>query len=264
MRTEPFISRADPYQAAIRLALTPRAPARMRVRFALANWPSPARLPLATLEKVKREWGARELWYSGHMTVRTRTAALVPGGATLNMTAAPEGRTQTLAESAAITWARDLSEAATRRTASGDTAMVEIAFDAAPGTTYTFTDLVSLVSSIERAEPASRAARSAAGARTLGYDAIAARSAAAWRRRWQTDIEIDGDPSLQRGARSMSFFLLCSGDSGTALAIPPMWLSSAGYYGHVFWDSDTWMFPALESPMGGIASAVPESPLQRR
>src|SRR5260370_35290289 len=24
-----------------------------------------------------------------------------------------------------------------------------------------------------------------------------------------------------------------------------MGLSSAGYYGHVFWDADTWMFPAL-------------------
>src|SRR3569832_2820322 len=161
------------------------------------------------------------------------------------MNAAPEGRTQTLALSATIAWARDLSGAAPRTTASGDTAMVEIAFDAAPGTTYTFTDLVSLVSSIDRAEPASRAARSAATARTLGYDAVAARSAASWRRRWQTDIEIDGDPSLQRVVRSMLFYLLCSGDSGTALALPPMGLSSAGYYGHVFWDSDTWMFPAL-------------------
>jgi protein-glucosylgalactosylhydroxylysine glucosidase len=43
----------------------------------------------------------------------------------------------------------------------------------------------------------------------------------------------------------MLFYLLCSADSGTRLGIPPMGLSSAGYYGHVFWDSDTWMFPAL-------------------
>ena len=56
---------------------------------------------------------------------------------------------------------------------------------------------------------------------------------------------IDGDPELQRVVRSMLFYLLCSADSGTAMGIPPMGLSSGGYYGHVFWDSDTWMFPAL-------------------
>ncbi|HSU93880.1 MAG TPA: hypothetical protein VLI43_09230 [Gemmatimonadaceae bacterium] len=245
VRTETFISRADPYQAAIRIALTPHAATRMRVRFALANWSPPQRLPLATLQKVKREWGPRELWYAGHMAVRTRSAALTPGGGTLVMTAMPDGRTQTLSEAAAIGWARDLNGVATRTTASGDTAMLEIAFDAAPGRTYTFSDLVSVVSSLEGAQPASQATRRAAAARRLGYDAIAVRSAASWRKRWETDIEIDGDPALQRVVRSMLFYLLCSADSGTGLAIPPMGLSSAGYYGHVFWDSDTWMFPAL-------------------
>jgi trehalose/maltose hydrolase-like predicted phosphorylase len=43
----------------------------------------------------------------------------------------------------------------------------------------------------------------------------------------------------------MLFYLLCSADSGTAIGIPPMGLSSGGYYGHMFWDSDTWMFPSL-------------------
>jgi trehalose/maltose hydrolase-like predicted phosphorylase len=190
------------------------------------------------------------------MVVRARSATLVAGGATLGMTATPDGRTQTLAESAAITWARDLGGLTTHTTASGDSAMIEIAFDAAPGKTYTFSDLVSLVSSIERGEPAMQAARSAAAARRLGYDAVAARSAASWRKRWQTDIEIDGDPSLQRVVRSMLFYLLCSGDSGTALAIPPMGLSSAGYYGHVFWDSDTWMFPALVLTHPDIAQSL--------
>ena len=43
----------------------------------------------------------------------------------------------------------------------------------------------------------------------------------------------------------MLFYLLCSADSGTGMGIPPMGLSSGGYYGHIFWDSDTWMFPSL-------------------
>src|SRR5262249_23874524 len=87
--------------------------------------------------------------------------------------------------------------------------------------------------------------REAAAARTAGYDSLSAASARAWRQRWDTDIEIDGDPALQRLVRSMLFYLLSSTDAGTALGIPPMGLSSGGYYGHVFWDSDTWMFPPL-------------------
>jgi trehalose/maltose hydrolase-like predicted phosphorylase len=43
----------------------------------------------------------------------------------------------------------------------------------------------------------------------------------------------------------MLFYLLASGAEGTALGIPPMGLSGGGYYGHIFWDSDTWMFPPL-------------------
>lgn len=245
VRVETFISRADPSQAGIRIVLVPRAAARMRVRFALANWPPPKRLPLATLEKVKPEWGPRELWYPGHMIVRSRTATLATDGGRLEMTAMPDGRTLSLAESATIHWARALRGAATHTTASGDTAMVEIAFDASAGQAYEFSDLVSLVSSLETRQPAARASSRATYARGVGYDAIAARSAASWRRRWETDIEIDGDPAMQRVVRSMLFYLLCSADSGTALAIPPMGLSSAGYYGHVFWDSDTWMFPSL-------------------
>jgi trehalose/maltose hydrolase-like predicted phosphorylase len=179
------------------------------------------------------------------MVVRTRAATRRAGGALLSLTASPQGRTSTLAEAAAIAWPRDLPRAAARTVALGDTALVEIAFDAAPGRTYTFAQLVSLVSSAETAHPLAVANRRVEEARSRGYDGIAAANARAWARRWESDIVLDGDPALQRVVRSMLFYLLCSADSGTALGIPPMGLSSAGYYGHVFWDSDTWMFPSL-------------------
>ena len=245
VRVETFISRADPHLAVIRLALVPHSAGPMRVRFALAGWRPPHRLALATLTKPQPEWGPAELWYAGHMAVRTRAAALQPDGARLSMTAAPDGRTTTLAEAAAVSWTRNLPGARARTVTSGDTAMVELSFDASPGLTYTFTYMVSMLSSVESPQPLAQATRDAAAARSRGYGALAAANAAAWQRRWETDIEIDGDPALQRLVRSMLFYLLCSADSGTGLAIPPMGLSSAGYYGHVFWDSDTWMFPAL-------------------
>jgi trehalose/maltose hydrolase-like predicted phosphorylase len=54
----------------------------------------------------------------------------------------------------------------------------------------------------------------------------------------------------------MLFYVLCSSDSGMSLGIPPMGLSSAGYYGHIFWDSDTWMFPPLLTTHPDIAQSL--------
>jgi hypothetical protein len=129
--------------------------------------------------------------------------------------------------------------------AAGDSALVEIAFEALPGRTYTFSQLTSIVSSDESPRALEQATRELDAARSRGVDRLAADNSQAWAKRWETDIEIEGNPELQRVARSMLFYLLCSADSATKLGIPPMGLSSGGYYGHIFWDSDTWMFPTL-------------------
>jgi trehalose/maltose hydrolase-like predicted phosphorylase len=245
VRVETFVSRADPRLGAVRLSLAPQYPGRLRVRFALAGWPAPRRLPLARLERSEPGWKPADIWYPGHMIVRSRSAARAAGGARLAMTSTPEGRTTTLAQVAAIRWDTGLRQPILRSAASGDTAMVELAFDAAPGRSYTFSQIVGLESSADGPNPLPRAVRRVQTAQSHGFEALAARNARAWQRRWETDIEIDGDPALQRVVRSMLFYLLCSADSGTRLGIPPMGLSSAGYYGHIFWDSDTWMFPSL-------------------
>ncbi|HEV7365236.1 MAG TPA: hypothetical protein VGN76_05285, partial [Gemmatimonadales bacterium] len=121
---------------------------------------------------------------------------------------------------------------------------------------YTFTQIVSSASSADGPSPLPLLTRQAQTAQARGYEALAADNARAWRRRWQTDIEITGDPQLQRVVRSMLFYLLCSADSGTRLGIPPMGLSNAGYYGHVFWDSDTWMFPSLLATHPDVAHSL--------
>src|SRR6185312_14513666 len=130
-------------------------------------------------------------------------------------------------------------------TASGDTAAVEIAFDVSPGHSYAFFQAGSITSSDEAPGPLERATHAAEAARGRGFERLATDNARAWLRRWETDVEIEGNPELQRVVHSMLFYLLCSADSGTRLGIPPMGLSSGGYYGHIFWDSDTWMFPSL-------------------
>jgi len=59
------------------------------------------------------------------------------------------------------------------------------------------------------------------------------------------DIRIEGDPEAQQVAHSNLFYLLSSTAPGSDHSIPPMGLSSNVYGGHIFWDADVWMLPAL-------------------
>jgi protein-glucosylgalactosylhydroxylysine glucosidase len=242
---ETFASRADPSLAAVKLELTPKQPGRMKIRFAIAGLPPPRRLPLGKLERAPPDWKPDDIWYPGHMFVRGRNVVRRPGGARLTMMSSPVGRKITLGQAAAVKWPTNLPGAMVRTVSVGDTALVEISFDAEAGRTYSFSEIASAVASPEVPHPLARATDNAEAAGRRGYAGIAADNAQVWRRRWGSDIEIEGDPAMQRAVRSMLFYLLCSADSGTRLGIPPMGLSSGGYYGHIFWDSDTWMFPPL-------------------
>ena len=65
-----------------------------------------------------------------------------------------------------------------------------------------------------------------ASPKALGYEAVAGASEAAWKRRWQSDIEIDGPVEDQQAVRSFLFYLRSSIAPGARRAIAPMALSS--------------------------------------
>jgi trehalose/maltose hydrolase-like predicted phosphorylase len=240
---ETFVSRADSHLTAVRLDLTPRASGRIRVRVALVGQPPPRRLQLATLPRADPAWQPANIWYPGHMAVRSRAATRRQSGALLALTSTPAGRTVVLAQAARIVWPPGLRGATARTEAAGDSAWVEVAFDGEAGRTYGFTQVTAFTSDAK--DPRAAASSEAEAAQARGWHALAAENAVAWGRRWETDIEVQGDTALQRVVRSMLFYLLASAAEGTDLGIPPMGLSSGGYYGHIFWDSDTWMFPPL-------------------
>ena len=104
VRVESFVSRADPHLAAIRLDLTPRFNGRLRVRFAVAGRTPPRRLPLATLPRADPKWRPADVWYPGHMNVRSKSAKPRPGGASLVVVSTPEGRMVELTQAALVTW----------------------------------------------------------------------------------------------------------------------------------------------------------------
>jgi trehalose/maltose hydrolase-like predicted phosphorylase len=258
VRVETFVSRADPHLAAMQLEIVPRYVGRLRVRFTIAGQPPPHRLALARIQRAEPAWRPADIWYPGRLSVTGRNAVIGAGEARLSVTSRAEGNPATVAQEATVNWPRGLQGVSTRTTAHGDSAVVEVAFDASPGQSYTFSQMVHVATSRDGADPLAVAKRAAAQASERGYAWARDASARAWRERWKTDIEIDGDPRLQRLVRSMLFYLLCSADSGTALGIAPMGLANAGYYGHVFWDSDTWMFPPLLVTHPDIARSLVE------
>lgn len=68
---------------------------------------------------------------------------------------------------------------------------------------------------------------------------------AAWEALWERDIEIEGDDEAQQVVRACLFYLLSSIRPENDQGVPPMGLSAAAFNGHVFWDMDSWMLPAL-------------------
>ncbi|MDO8588922.1 MAG: glycosyl hydrolase family 65 protein [Armatimonadota bacterium] len=93
--------------------------------------------------------------------------------------------------------------------------------------------------------PVAQALAAMKSARAIGAAALIAEHKAAWRKLWTSDIKIEGDPEAQQVVHSCMFYLLQSVRKGNDWSVPPTGLSAAAWSGHVFWDADTWMFPAL-------------------
>jgi trehalose/maltose hydrolase-like predicted phosphorylase len=68
---------------------------------------------------------------------------------------------------------------------------------------------------------------------------------AAWDDIWKSDIVIEGDDQMQQEVRSMLYHLYAFSRAGTDYSLSPMGLSGLGYNGHVFWDTEIWMYPPL-------------------
>lgn len=66
-----------------------------------------------------------------------------------------------------------------------------------------------------------------------------------WEALWKGDIIVEGDPASQQDIRLALYHLYAFGRGDSDLSIAPMGLSSQGYNGHIFWDTELWMFPPL-------------------
>ncbi|NDP27177.1 MAG: glycoside hydrolase family 65 protein [Flavobacterium sp.] len=79
----------------------------------------------------------------------------------------------------------------------------------------------------------------------LGYSKLVASHKLEWEKLWKNDIEIDGDNEAQIDVRLGLYSLYSSITNGFELSIPPCGLAETGWGGHIFWDAELWMYPAL-------------------
>jgi trehalose/maltose hydrolase-like predicted phosphorylase len=113
------------------------------------------------------------------------------------------------------------------------------------GETYRFSIVGSSITSAHHDDPLNEAERMTIYAKLQGRDRLISFHNKAWDELWKGDIVIEGDAKSQQDVHSMLYHLYSFVREGTALSPSPMGLSGLGYNGHVFWDTELWMFPAI-------------------
>lgn len=131
------------------------------------------------------------------------------------------------------------------------------------GETYRFSIAGSSITSAHHDDPLNEAERATIFAKLEGRERLLQFHTKAWEELWKSDITIEGDPQAQQDVHSMLYHLYSFTREGTALSPSPMGLSGLGYNGHVFWDTELWMYPALLVLHPELAKSMIEYRFQR-
>jgi len=131
------------------------------------------------------------------------------------------------------------------------------------GETYRFSIAGSSITSAHHDDPLNEAERATIFAKLEGRDRLLQFHQKAWDELWKSDIIIEGDAQAQQDVHSMLYHLYSFTREGTALSPSPMGLSGLGYNGHVFWDTELWMYPALLVIHPELAKSMIEYRYQR-
>ena len=131
------------------------------------------------------------------------------------------------------------------------------------GQTYRFGMVASTCSTAHYQDPLNEAERLSIFARLEGIESLKARHEAEWENLWESDIEIDGDPSSEKDIKFLLYHLYSFVRKGAAYSLSPVGLSGLGYNGHVFWDTELWMFPPLLLLQPELAKSLLEYRFER-
>lgn len=258
VRSVTFVSESSPHLAVAHLSLTPNYDGWVRLSFPLTLWKRHTpRFPLGRLSGPQQDeaLAARDLSLQPHLPATPDRAALwYPGytevtqiggdarALTLSLSGRAEnGLPMAMAAAVALPAQAQRAKVSVRRDARH--LALDVILHVAKRRTYAFTKYVAL-SRAGWGGGAGEDLTLARHARTQGFEELARLQRSAWEALWQSDIVIEGDARAQQVAHAQLYDLLASSTPDTAWATGPCGLTLC-YAGHVFWDSDTWMFPAL-------------------
>ncbi|MFL5802015.1 MAG: glycoside hydrolase family 65 protein [Roseiflexaceae bacterium] len=118
-------------------------------------------------------------------------------------------------------------------------------WDAQQGHVYELRKLVAVVTSRDAPDPAAEARRILAGLVEQGGAALLSAQSRAWAARWErSDAEIAGDTETQRAVRFARYHLIGAAHAGDERAsVGARSLTGERYRGHVFWDTEIFVWP---------------------
>jgi len=253
-----LVSEASPHLAVTQLKVTPDYDGMVQLSFALLLWAEHApRFPLAQLSgpEIEEAVAAQGLslepqppatadraavWYPGYTAVPTREGDA--GSRSLWLEGrAEQGLAMAMAATIALPEGVPAEQVVLRR--DRYRLALDVRLNVARGHTYVFTKFLA-VSREGWGGGAAEDLALAREARERGFDRLLEEHRAAWDALWQADVLIDGDAQAQQVVHSELYYLLSSSTAGTAWPLGACALTP-GYANHAFWDSDTWIMPAL-------------------
>lgn len=259
-----LVSEASPHLAAIRFTVTPEFDGEVELSFPLVPWATyQPRLPLTKLpgdtgltgDRFRQALEAHGLTLDPEPPAKPDRAAIWYHGDTRILNADGDASALTLridaqatngprmGEAVAVGLPRDVRPAETKLDRTDNRLALDVRIKVGKGRTYAFTKYVA-VSRDGWGGDAKADLALAESARERGFHALLAAQRATWAKLWQSDIHIDGDPMAQLAVHSDLYYLLANVPPDVAWGMGACGLTT-GYVGHVFWDSDSWIFPAL-------------------
>jgi len=119
------------------------------------------------------------------------------------------------------------------------------------GKSVRFQTIAAMVSDSYHPEPDLEAIRLASWGSLLGFETLREQNRSAWAELWKSRVKVSGDTDAQRVLDASFFYLHSSLHASTRTGMPPFGLSQfSHYFGHSFWDTETWsLLPiALAAP----------------
>ena len=131
------------------------------------------------------------------------------------------------------------------------------------GQPYRFSIVGSSITSAHHDDPLNEAERLTIFAKLQGRERLIEMHHKSWNELWKSDIIVEGDAQSQQDIHSMLYHLYSFVREGTSNSPSPMGLSGLGYNGHVFWDTELWMFPGILQLHPEMAKSMIEYRFQR-